>query len=301
MKIENLAELYEMHYFGEKSNYTLKGYQQAWEKFKVFAQEQYQLIQEQDIIDNATWSMGQLFKNSLIKEGLNPNTINTILSGLRSYFNFLVRDKVIENNPFLEVESVSVRSVTYERPYLESEEFDILMSTIATKEEGKKQDNFDLTSTRDQLAVGILLSCGLRIHELLNIKVGDIQSNGDLMVLGKGKKLRQVKISESNMIRLRTYMHVREEYAQEDCEDLFISRYGKVMSPQSFNKNLKKYLERAGLNTDVSAHGLRASSATNLLRKGVRVTKIAEMLGHSDIKTTINHYAKESNDYDFLY
>lgn len=301
MKIENLAELYEMHYFGEKSNHTLKGYQQAWEKFKVFAQEQYQLIQEQDIIDNATWSMGQLFKNSLIKEGLNPNTINTILSGLRSYFNFLVRDKVIENNPFLEVESVSVRSVTYERPYLESEEFDILMSTIATKEEGKKQDNFDLTSTRDQLAVGILLSCGLRIHELLNIKVGDIQPNGDLMVLGKGKKLRQVKISESNMIRLRTYMHVREDYAQEDCEDLFISRYGKVMSPQSFNKNLKKYLERAGLNTDVSAHGLRASSATNLLRKGVRVTKIAEMLGHSDIKTTINHYAKESNEYDFLY
>lgn len=301
MKIENLAELYEMHYFGEKSDNTLKNYQQGWEMFKEFAKEQYQLIQEQDIIDNVTWSMGQLFKNSLIKEGFNPKTINTVLSGLRSYFAFLVRDKVIEINPFKEVESVSTKSVTYERPYLESEEFDILMTTIATKEEGKKQDNFELTSTRDQLAVGILLSCGLRIHELLNIKVGDIQPNGDLMVLGKGKKLRKVKISESNMIRLRTYMYVREDYAQEDCEELFISRYGKKTTPQSFHKNLKKYLQRAGLDTNISAHGLRASAATNLLRKGVRVTKIAEMLGHSDVKTTITHYAKESNDYDFLY
>lgn len=301
MKIENLAELYEMHYFGEKSTHTLKNYQQGWLMFKEFAKEQYQLTQEQDIIDNATWSMGQLFKNSLIRKGFNPKTINTILSGLRSYFNFLVRDKVINVNPFSEIESVSTKNVTYERPYLESEEFDILLETIATKEQGRKQDGFELTSARDQLAVGILLSCGLRIHELLNIKLDEIQPNGDLQVLGKGKKLRTVRISNSNMARLETYLKVRKQYAQDECEELFISRYGKGMSPQSFNKNLKKYLERAGLDTNVSAHGLRASSATNLLRKGVRVTKIAEMLGHSDIKTTIAHYAKESNDYDFLY
>lgn len=298
MKIENLAELYEMHY-PENSKCTLRTYQRGWDTFKSFMKENFQLEQEQDIIENTNWSSAQLFKNSLVKKGLNPKTVNNTLSGLRSYFDLLFYIQAINENPFKRVKPESTKSVTYERPFLEGEEFDILLETIATKEKGKKQDGFELTSARDQLAVGILLSCGLRIHELLNIKVGDIQPNGELIVLGKGNKLRLVKIGDSNMARLQNYLEVREWYAQDECEDLFISRYGKGMSPQSFNKNLKKYLERAGLDTNISAHGLRKSSATNYLREGVDIARISKMLGHANISTT-QIYAKASEELDFI-
>ena len=101
------------------------------------------------------------------------------------------------------------------------------------------------------------------------------------------------------MARLHKYLKVRQQYAQEDCDNLFISRYGKKPSPQSFNKNLKGYLDRAGLDTSVSAHGLRKSSATKYLRNGVDINRIAKMLGHSNIATT-QIYAKAAEEMDFI-
>lgn len=298
MKIENLAELYEMHY-PDNSECTLRTYKHGWNTYKAFMQENYQLEQEQDIIDNTNWSTAQLFKNSLVKKGLNPKSVNATLSGLRSYFDLLIYTQAINENPFKKIKSESTKSVSYERAFLVEEEFSVLLDTIATKEKGRKQDGFELTSARDQLAVGILLSCGLRIHELLNIKIDEIQPNGELVVLGKGKKLRKVKISDTNMGRLKNYLEVRKQYAQEECDSLFVSRYGKKITPQSFNKNLKKYLERANLDTNVSAHGLRKSSATNYLRNGVDIARISKMLGHESIATT-QIYAKASEELDFI-
>lgn len=299
MKINSLSDLYEMHY-PKNSECTLKTYRHAWNTYKEFMKNSASLMEEEEIINKTTWSTAQLFKNSLLNKGLSPKSVNAMLSGLRSYFDLLILTDNITENPFKKIKSESTKGVDYERPYLNGEDFDVLIQTIATKEKGKKQDGFELTSARDELAVGILLSCGLRIHELLKIKINEIQPDGTLMVIGKGNKLRKVFISPKNMERLEKYLVVREKYAQNECEDLFISRYGKLMSAQSFNKNLKKYLERANLDTNVSAHGLRASSATDMLRRGVRVTKIASLLGHEDVKTTLKHYAKESDEFDFL-
>ena len=299
MKITNLSELYDLH-FPEKSENTLASYRKSWNNYKNFMKEKFNITTDEKAIEETNWSSAQLFKNELIKKGLNPKTVNNQLSGLRSYFNFLINSQVVQDNPFVKIEGASTKCVDYERPYLVQDEFETLLNTIMTKEKGRKQDCFELTSHRDLLAVGILLTCGLRISELLNIKVGDIKENGSLEVLGKGKKLRRVVIGSKNLQRLAEYLEIREQYVMEDCDYLFISKYGKRPSPQSFNKNLKKYLDRADLDTSVSAHGLRASSATNYLREGVRPTQIAKLLGHSDVKTTLKHYAKEDDNFDFI-
>lgn len=299
MKIESLAGLYEMHYSADKSEHTLKAYRLAWTTYKEFMSEKFNLVDEHSVIMNTTWSTAQMFKNWIIQKDLNPKTINNMLSGLRQYFNILLMDETIEKNPFSKVASMSTSSVDYQRPFLTEDEFEPLLETIGTKVKGKKQDAFELTSARDQLAVGILLSSGLRISELLNIKMGEIKEDGSLTVLGKGKKLREVRISQKNMARLHKYLEVRQQYAQEDCDNLFISRYGKKPSPQSFNKNLKGYLDRAGLDTEVSAHSLRKSCATRYLRNGVDINRIAKMLGHSNIATT-QIYAKAAEEMDFI-
>ena len=263
-------------------------------------QEKFNCQTEDEIIKSTDWLQAQTFRNSLIDKGLNPKTINNTLSGLRSYFKFLILAREIEVNPFRDIEQVSTKSVEeYERPYLEESEFEVLINTIKSQDAVKRQQNFDLTSTRDALAVGIMLKAGLRVSELLSIKENDIdEETGIVSVLGKGNKRRNVKIGQDNIQRLREYKYVRKAYTQSDY--LFINRYGKQITRQALNKNLKSYLDRAGLNMQISAHGLRKSCASSHLRNGVRVTQVAKLLGHSDIKTTLKHYAKESDEFDFI-
>ena len=286
--------------YADKSKNTMANYTKSILDFYQFMQEKFNCQTEDEIIKSTDWLQAQTFRNSLIDKGLNPKTINNTLSGLRSYFKFLILAREIEVNPFRDIEQVSTKSVEeYERPYLEESEFEVLINTIKSQDAVKRQQNFDLTSTRDALAVGIMLKAGLRVSELLSIKENDIdEETGIVSVLGKGNKRRNVKIGQDNIQRLREYKYVRKAYTQSDY--LFVNRYGNQITRQALNKNLKSYLDRAGLNMEISAHGLRASCATSHLRNGVRVTQVAKLLGHSDIKTTLKHYAKESDEFDFI-
>lgn len=294
-----LVEKFNMLYT-DKSRNTMENYTKSVLDFYKFMQDKFNCQTEDEIIKSTDWLQAQTFRNSLIDKGLNPKTINNTLSGLRSYFKFLILAREIEVNPFRDIEQVSTKSVEeYERPYLEESEFEVLINTIKSQDAVKRQQNFDLTSTRDALAVGIMLKAGLRISELLSIKEDDIDENtGIVSVLGKGNKRRNVKIGQDNIQRLREYKYVRKAYTQSDY--LFVNRYGNQITRQAMNKNLKSYLDRAGLNMEISCHGLRASAATCHLRNGVRVTQVAKLLGHSDIKTTLKHYAKESDEFDFI-
>ena len=286
--------------YADKSRNTMENYTKSVLDFYKFMQDKFNCQTEDEIIKSTDWLQAQMYRNSLIDKGLHPKTINNTLSGLRTYFKFLILAREIESNPFRDIEQVSTKSVEeYERPYLEESEFEVLINTIQSQDAVKRQQNFDLTSTRDALAVGIMLKAGLRISELLSIKEDDIDENtGIVSVLGKGNKRRSVKIGQDNIQRLREYKYVRKSYAQSDY--LFVNRYGNQITRQAMNKNLKSYLDRAGLNMEISAHGLRASCATSHLRNGVRVTQVAKLLGHSDIKTTLKHYAKESDEFDFI-
>ena len=231
-----LINEFKLHY-ADKSENTLKRYEKSVKEFYEFMTTKRGCQTEEEIVNKTDWSCCQMFRNGLIAKDLNPKTVNNYLSGLRTYFNFLVLTRHIEKNPFTQVEQVTTKSVAeYDRPYIEGQDFDKLIQTIQTKVVGKKQDAFELTSTRDSLAVSILLTCGLRISELLNIKDGDIDENtGVLTVLGKGRKVRKVKIGTDNLTRLQEYLYVRKTYSQ--CDYLLVNRYGNKITPQAMNKN----------------------------------------------------------------
>ncbi len=294
-----LINEFKLHY-ADKSENTLKRYEKSVKEFYEFMTAKRGCQTEEEIVNKTDWSCCQMFRNGLIAKDLNPKTVNNYLSGLRTYFNFLVLTRRIDKNPFTQVEQVSTKSVAeYDRPYIEGQDFDKLIQTIQTKVVGKKQDAFELTSTRDSLAVSILLTCGLRISELLNIKDGDIDENtGVLTVLGKGRKVRKVKIGTDNLTRLQEYLYVRKTYSQ--CDYLFVNRYGNKITPQAMNKNLKKYLERAGLNTDVSPHGLRHSCASKYINEGVLPVNVQKLLGHSSLDTTMKYYVTVKDDFNFI-
>jgi site-specific recombinase XerD len=294
-----LINEFKLHY-ADKSENTLKRYEKSVKEFYEFMATKRGCQTEEEIVNKTDWSCCQMFRNGLIAKNLNPKTVNNYLSGLRTYFNFLVLTRHIEKNPFTQVEQVSTKSVAeYDRPYIEGQDFDKLIQTIQTKVVGKKQDAFELTSTRDSLAVSILLTCGLRISELLNIKDGDIDENtGVLTVLGKGRKVRRVKIGTDNLTRLQEYLYVRKSYSK--CDYLFVNRYGNKITPQAMNKNLKKYLERAGLNTDVSPHGLRHSCASKYINEGVLPVNVQKLLGHSSLDTTMKYYVTVKDDFNFI-
>ena len=245
-----LVEKFNMLY-ADKSKNTMANYTKSILDFYQFMQDKFNCQTEDDIIKSTDWLQAQTFRNSLIDKGLNPKTINNTLSGLRSYFKFLILAREIEVNPFRDIEQVSTKSVEeYERPYLEESEFEVLINTIKSQDAVKRQQNFDLTSTRDALAVGIMLKAGLRVSELLSIKENDIdEETGIVSVLGKGNKRRNVKIGQDNIQRLREYKYVRKAYTQSDY--LFVNRYGNQITRQALNKNLKSYLDRAGLNMEV--------------------------------------------------
>ena len=286
--------------YADKSKNTMANYTKSILDFYQFMQEKFNCQTEDEIIKSTDWEQAQMFRIHLISTDLHPKTINNTLSGLRSFFKCLILTRVVKYNPFKDVEQVSTKSVEeYERPYLEESEFEVLINTIKSQDTVKRQQNFDLTSTRDALAVGIMLKAGLRVSELLSIKENDIdEETGIVSVLGKGNKRRNVKIGQDNIQRLREYKYVRKAYTQSDY--LFVNRYGNQITRQALNKNLKSYLDRAGLNMEVSCHGLRASAATRLLRNGTRITQVAKLLGHESVKTTLKHYAKESDEFDFI-
>lgn len=141
---------------------------------------------------------------------------------------------------------------------------------------------------RNKAMLELMYATGLRVSELVNLKVFDIDTvNCIIHIMGKGNKERIVPIGEYSMEYLFLYLEKRGELLKKNsCEYLFLNNHGKQMTRQGFFKNLKIILQQKGLNPNIHPHTLRHSFATHLLNKGADLRSIQEMLGHSDISTT---------------
>ena len=134
----------------------------------------------------------------------------------------------------------------------------------------------------------LMYGCGLRVSELVNIEVNDIDMTNCLIrVMGKGSKEREIPLGEYSIYYLEEYLKIRYTLLKkETCNKLFLNNHGKAMTRQGFFKILKHILKEKGLNPEISPHTLRHSFATQLLNYGADLRSIQEMLGHSDISTT---------------
>lgn len=220
----------------------------------------------------------QQFIARLYDIGINVRSIARIISGIKSFFNFLLIDGYIEKDP---TELLETPKIGFKLPIVLSlDEIERLMSVIdlSTKE-----------GQRNKAIIEMLYGCGLRISELTNLKFSDLYlDEGFIKVEGKGGKQRLVPISHTAINELNNYLLDRKQAdAKKGHEDIvFLSKRGTAISRIMVFHFIKEYAERAGIRKNISPHTFRHSFATHLLEGGANIRAIQLMLGHERITTT---------------
>jgi integrase/recombinase XerD len=226
----------------------------------------------------------------LISElGISPRSQARIISGIRAFFKYLLMDNQIESDPSLLLE---LPSIGKKLPvFLSIEEIDLLENTIdLSKPEGH----------RNRAIIETLYSCGLRVSELIGLKITNLFFDHDFIkVTGKGDKERLVPISEKAKNEIDLYLanyRNRMEVKKGFENYLFLNRRGKKLSREMIFIIVKELAEVAGLDKNISPHTFRHSFATHLVDGGADLRAVQEMLGHESIITT-EIYTHLSNEY----
>lgn len=219
------------------------------------------------------------FAAALMDVGIGERSIARILSGVRSFYKFLVLDGYLEQDPTELLESPKIGKHLPE--VLSVEEIDAIEGVIdVSTPEGQ----------RDRAAIEVLYSCGLRVSELCNLLLSDLfLDEGFLRVTGKGNKQRLVPISERAIRELKSWFAFRNSINIKPGEEdyVFISAARKKhLSRITVFHNIKVYAEQAGIQKTISPHTFRHSFATHLLEGGANLRAIQTMLGHESISTT---------------
>ncbi len=212
--------------------------------------------------------------------GLSGKTIARNLSAIRMLFQYMLMDGLVRNNPAKLIDS----------PKIGKKLPDVLTvnEVICIIE---KPDTKELLGIRDKAMLEFVYGTGVRVSELISIKVRDIAFKERLVrVMGKGSKERIIPCGEIAFSSIEKYIResreklIKKNSKPMDC--LFLNWRGNPMTRMGFWKNLKKYCVLAGINKKISPHTLRHSFATHLLEGGADLRAVQEMLGHSDISTT---------------
>ncbi|MFR9165182.1 MAG: site-specific tyrosine recombinase XerD [Dysgonomonas sp.] len=220
----------------------------------------------------------QQFVAQLYDVGISPRSVARIISGIKSFYNFLVLDEYITSDPteLLETPKIGLKLPTV----LTLEEIDCIMSVIdmSTKE-----------GRRNRAILEVLYSCGLRISELTTLRFSDLfLKDGFIKVEGKGSKQRLVPISDTAIREIQNYVLDRNLVkVKKGFENtVFLSNRGTAISRIMVFHFIKQYAETAGIKKNISPHTFRHSFATHLLEGGANIRAIQQMMGHEKITTT---------------
>jgi integrase/recombinase XerD len=196
-------------------------------------------------------------------------------SSLRGFYNFLMQDGHILANP---ADDLHVPRKSFYLPkFLNSSEIDALFAAADVSTE---------TGLRDRAMLELMYACGLRVSELVNLTVRDIDLDTAILTCtGKGNKMRRVPMGSSAVNWLREYLTVRLRHVDPDVRNLFVDSLGRPLTRQIIWTKIKEYGERCGI-TGVSPHTLRHSFATHLVQNNADIRSVQQMLGHADISTT---------------
>lgn len=242
-----------------------------------------------------------LYLATLEDRGLSPYTINQARSSLKTFFDYCCEfDYRSKENPVVSVKRANTSGVEQKSPYLEEDEFKRLIQ--ATQVKVGRTKKFEFVSARDRLLLVLNLTLGLRASESLNLKMSQFESD-TISILGKGNKLRKVKVTDEIRQCYNSYMKVRHMAYDSDATDegyVFVTINGNQLGIKDFNKNLKKYAERAEIAKDIASHALRRSCATFYLNNGVPVAQLAKTLGHENTSTTMMYYKENGDNLDFV-
>ena len=234
------------------------------------------------------------YLQELHKLSLSRNSIARKLSSMRSFYKFLQLSGAVESNIFMRLPAQGRERKLPQVMSLNSIEvlIDSVESYWQSQLANKLAKNAQLAafaSARDRAMIEVLYSGGLRISEAVGINLKDLDIfSGTVIVHGKGKKERLCALGRPARTALRNYQQQRRQRPVENTPSapLFVNHNGGRITPRSFQRNLKAYLQAAGLPPDFTPHKLRHSFATHLLDAGADLRSVQEMLGHANLGTT---------------
>lgn len=276
------AEDYKI-YLEKELNYsseTVKNYLSDIEQFNSFLnkyQKNFKNI-DKDLIRN--------YLKFLNEKKLESKSISRKLSSLRNFYDFLKDICVIKENVF---KNISNPKIAKKLPnYLNTIEIEDMLKSIKL---------VDFFSVRNYLIIELIYSSGVRLSELINIKLKDINiSDKQIKILGKGNKERMVCIGACATDAINLY--VDKYRSLNNCkksEFLFISKNGSQLSKSMVDKIIKTVAKKSGIKKNISAHIIRHSFATDLLNEGASIETVKELLGHESLSTT-QIYTHVSNE-----
>jgi len=254
---------------------STEAYLRDIEKFTQYLQHKSQLKSpsEIELIDLQyfiTW-IGEL--------GLSPTSQARIISGIRSFYKYCLIEKIVQNDPATLLETPKLKRALPD--VLNFEEIELIISQIdLSKPEG----------TRNKAILEIMYSCGLRVSEVVNLKISQLYLDvGFIRVLGKGDKERLVPIGKSAIKHIKIYLenirvHIIVVPGHEDI--VFLNKRGSKLSRVMIFLLLKDLVKKTNISKNISPHTFRHSFATHLIEGGADLRAVQEMLGHESITTT---------------
>ncbi len=282
MKIDDAINKF-LEYLEKELNYsrlTIESYESDLNNYKMFLEKEgidYLKVDKKVIMDYLIYLDNLKYTNK---------TISRFLSAIRSFYNYLVEIKLLENNVFKRIKNPKVDKKLPN--FLNILEIEEILSSI-------KLDSKE--NIRNKCLFELLYSTGIRVSEASNIKLKDIDFNNRMIkVLGKGNKERMVYFGECAYDLLNDYLTVRDEFLiKGNSEYLFINKKGEKLSRSSIEYIINKIIKFSPIDHKISPHVLRHSFATHLLDNHADIRSVQEMLGHENLNTT-EIYTHVSNE-----
>ncbi|HON59294.1 MAG TPA: site-specific tyrosine recombinase XerD [Smithella sp.] len=252
---------------------TLESYGRDLRRFIDYAMKQKKIM----TVGKITAETVVEYLTRMRQDGLSANSMNRFLAALRGFYKYLIREKIVDENPLANIE---LAKVWMKLPDTLSKDE---MRLILEQPRGQSA-----TEIRDGAMLELLYATGVRVSELVHLTMNNVNWQvGFLIVMGKGGKERIVPIGRVAYDALNRYIEeARPKLLKKNTDVLFLNRFGRKMSRQGFWKIVVGYAKKAGLHKKVYPHTFRHSFASHLLEGGADLRTVQVMLGHSDISTT---------------
>ena len=240
---------------------------------------QYQNYLEENGVNYAKVSKEDIkaYLNYLKQIGKKPSTISRNLASIRSFYQFSIRNKKIKNDPTEDVQSPKLEKRV--PSVLTAQEVELLL---------EQPKDVDLKGTRDKAMLEFAYATGMRVTEIINLNIEDVNLAEEYVVCKVGTKQRNIPLGSLSLKALKEYIEEARPILirNEKEKALFVNVNGQRLTRQGFWKIVKYYKEQAHITKDITPHVLRHSFATHLLQNGADLKAIQTMLGHSDISST---------------
>ena len=253
------------------SDNTLQSYKRDIIQYQNYIEENqinYTKVSKEDI---------KTYLNYLKKVGKKSSTISRNLASIRSFYQFLIRNRKIKNDPTEDVQSPKVEKRI--PSVLTAQEVELLL---------EQPKDVDLKGTRDKAMLEFAYATGMRVTEIINLNIENVNIEEGYVICRTGAKQRNIPLGSLSLSALKEYIEdARPILIKNEREKaLFVNVNGKRLTRQGFWKIVKYYKEQAHITKDITPHVLRHSFATHLLQNGADLKAIQTMLGHSDISST---------------